>query len=84
MSYTGPHRQEPKTDVRWHVTGISPGQGGGESILRPSALSPDTVIRSHDFGMYQPRLDRPNPYPDIFTSVVVEKAVQSVDFYLVW
>jgi hypothetical protein len=76
----GPIRQNRGTDVRWTVGATRENWG----ILYPSALSPDTSIRSHDPGMYQPSLFRPNPFPDYFTSVVIESALyESVEFYLV-
>lgn len=79
MSYWGPIRQDRGTDVRWTVHGV----GGAVGLLFPDALSPDTSIRSHDPGMYQPTLFRQNPYPDYYTSVVVEaSAAPSPEFYL--
>jgi hypothetical protein len=64
----GPIHQARGTDVRWHVEGA----GANSSLMLPSAHDPDVVVRSHDPGMYQPTLFRPNPHPDLFTSVVVE------------
>jgi hypothetical protein len=75
----GPLKQNRGIDARWTVFGTNASVG----LLHPHALSPDTVIRSHDPGMYQPTLFRQNPYPDYFTSVVVEaSAYPTVEFYL--
>jgi hypothetical protein len=75
----GPFSQARGTDIRWFVS-----YSGAQIILTPSPESPDTVMRSHDAGMYQPRLDRPNPYPDYFASIVVERTSYDVpQFYLV-
>jgi hypothetical protein len=64
----GPFMQARGADVRWTVGPTSADVG----ILIPFARSPNTFIRSHDPGMYQPTLFAPNPHPDYFTSVVVE------------
>ncbi len=78
MPVWGPVTQDRGTDVRRHVN-----YRGGTIILLASALTADTVVRGHDPGTHQPRLDNPNPYPDYFTSVVIERSLSSpVQIYL--
>jgi hypothetical protein len=79
VAFWGPFAQKRGVDARWTVGPTNEAVG----ILHPYALSPHTVIRSHDPGMYQPRFTAPNPYPEYFTSVVVElSSYETVEFYL--
>lgn len=79
MAYAwGPVSQRYNTDLRWTVWNF----GHGPIILTPRAFSANCVVRSHDPGSYQPRLDRPQPHPDYFTSVVVENPPSSNPYQL--
>lgn len=73
----GPFTQAVDTDVRWHI------QWHGTStsvIIIPWASTPNTNIRSHDPGMYQP----PQGPPQLVTSVVMGSSASSSPQFYFW